>query len=1080
MSIKGQQHFSLECLVSVALRGLQTQQEQLAAVQAARRIPFVSDALNGVPDPAGEEHLKVIVSRLRTTLRRCLPNSVGGIVEALGLDAMQARVLLGVLAGLTVAKAVEEATRGTADVRDRTTGTRWMAKAAAQIATWILEQDDEPAGLAEYLRCHESRCAFIDPRGVRRTAHSEDLVLPLTDVYISVRLGPENPAEVTADFELATSELVGGSLQDHLLDDLLAFDEPEPLDGGQFSELLRDRRWLVVLGDPGAGKTTLLNWLALKSAQAIRNGENRVLVDGRRLGLPEEDVVDLGPTRLPVLLRVADYADALARCRAARAPLPDLYDFLGQHSVGNEPLPGNPQANAALIRRYLDAGEALILADGLDEITDLTLRRLIATKLDNFAHQHVPDPAEPAAYLPTPDDESTWWTTRPVLPPSAGGNQMIVTSRIAGYKEASLRGAAATAKLQPLDDEAIHRFIADWCLAVERARARTVPTPDGEIVARAEQASRALADGIFAEPRTRRLATNPLLLTVLALLQRERGRMPTRRVELYEEATRVLVERRLALDMEFDEVTDVLGPFALWLQEHSNTGYASEEELRGSIRGALGRVTEVVRESEVDDFVRSAREQAGLLAEVGVGRYGFLHATFREYLAAREATRSNDAFDALICRSLHVPRWTEVLLLGAAIVAKERAQDADRVLELILNRSSPLEDLLHRDLVFAASCLNEMTRVTPALAGKIVSKLFDVAALAERSDFETLRIRTTEELDHLAEGKPRVVIPRLIEVLRAGNASRAAVLVAGRQRPTLELLDALEMACRGPGHDIAAFEARANAASALLDTGELTDSGYLPVGTLCAQHADTLAGLAPHHPLVAALTAAEAIVCPPLREALRAVLLSGRPAIVDEANAGAAIRAELIDRMAASCGADFLVMFRFAAGMSRADAADWLRGSYAAGELDMASAARCIAYHPWALPASTEQLRTWFAALPEAAQTTLLEYQSFAGQASRLEVVVWRHVSQDGALGDSAREFLRRRAVMVDGLLATHESLHRASRHADRPANQPQIARAGPGPPTAPYAWPVGRRSLGDRRGAPARPVLTAGGHPRG
>ena len=542
----------------------------------------------------------------------------------------------------------------------------------------------------------------------------------------------------------------------------------------------------------------------------------------------KHDEVDLGPARLPVLLRVADYADALERSQAAGDPAPDVYEFLGRHTVGDEVLPGDMREHAMLIQRYLSAGEALVLVDGLDEITDVRLRQIVSKKLDSFAREHVVDPVTPGAYLPMADQE-VWWVITPSRPAANGGNQLIVTSRIAGYKEAALTGAVTVCKILPLTDEAIRRFTRDWCLAVERFRARSVPAPEDEIMSRAAEAASELAEQIFREPPVRRLAANPLLLTVLAMLRREQGRMPTRRVDLYEWATRSLVERRQTRAWSFENIIDILGPFALWLQETSNTGHARESELRQHIRDGLQRATEQVAEADVDDFVRSARDQAGLLIEVGVGRYGFLHGTFREYLTAREATRSLEKFQYVLQRFLHTPRWAEVLLLGTAIVSRDRPADADGVLEFILGRSSPLEDLLRRDLIFAASCLHEMPRVTPKLAGQVIASLFQAAAWAAEKKFDDLRQRLVAELVKLSISWPRATMPRLFGALLDDYVGDIAVEVAGKQeRPTMEPLDVLETACRSPRHGYAAFAARAAVALALFRAGALTDTAYEP------------------------------------------------------------------------------------------------------------------------------------------------------------------------------------------------------------------------------------------------------------
>ena len=56
---------------------------------------------------------------------------------------------------------------------------------------------------------------------------------------------------------------------------------------------------VVILGDPGGGKTTLLRYLALKLAEALWSGRAEV---GK----------DLGTSRFPILIRIAEYADTVA------------------------------------------------------------------------------------------------------------------------------------------------------------------------------------------------------------------------------------------------------------------------------------------------------------------------------------------------------------------------------------------------------------------------------------------------------------------------------------------------------------------------------------------------------------------------------------------------------------------------------------------------------------------------------------------------------------------------------------------------------------------------------------------------
>ncbi len=77
----------------------------------------------------------------------------------------------------------------------------------------------------------------------------------------------------------------------------------------------------------------------------------------------------------------------------------------------------------------------------------------------------------------------------------------------------------------------------------------------------------------------RELAVNPLLLTVIALVQRYRAQLPERRTELYEEAVEVLLgkwdeakglqeaTRVAGRDLDAGDRRGLLEPIALWMME---------------------------------------------------------------------------------------------------------------------------------------------------------------------------------------------------------------------------------------------------------------------------------------------------------------------------------------------------------------------------------------------------------------------------------------------------------------------------------------------------------------------------------
>jgi NACHT domain len=190
----------------------------------------------------------------------------------------------------------------------------------------------------------------------------------------------------------------------------------------------------VVLGDPGAGKTTLLRHLALTNAMAL----NAAGVDG------------LGSTRVPILLRLASYATAEVWRTTS------LTDFIGEyHRAADCPAEGLAQR----LLQELDAGRCLVLLDGLDEIASVDDRIGVAERIEDFVRRH-----------------------------GRHGNRFVVTSRVAGYREAGLPGDFAHFRIQDMTPEQVRAFLEKWCIAVEDAE-----TPDKSVTERRVVADREIA-----------------------------------------------------------------------------------------------------------------------------------------------------------------------------------------------------------------------------------------------------------------------------------------------------------------------------------------------------------------------------------------------------------------------------------------------------------------------------------------------------------------------------------------------------------------------------------------------------------
>ncbi|MBX0330069.1 SUMF1/EgtB/PvdO family nonheme iron enzyme [Oscillochloris sp. ZM17-4] len=128
-----------------------------------------------------------------------------------------------------------------------------------------------------------------------------------------------------------------------------------------------------------------------------------------------------------------------------------------------------------------------------------------------------------------------------------------------------------------------------------------------------------------------------------------------------------------------------------------------------------------------EDFIDLVNRETGLLQERGHRRYGFLHLTFEEYLAARALLESvvvKDA-DAEIHHRASDPGWREVLRLALASVSQKEAQ---RLLLHLLAAPTDEKDR-GRPVVLAGECLQDIGRngatqrawraVTAALLGAL-------------------------------------------------------------------------------------------------------------------------------------------------------------------------------------------------------------------------------------------------------------------------------------------------------------------------------------------------------------------------
>ncbi|MBW4578662.1 MAG: HEAT repeat domain-containing protein [Tildeniella nuda ZEHNDER 1965/U140] len=388
------------------------------------------------------------------------------------------------------------------------------------------------------------------------------------------------------------------------------------------------------------------------------------------------------------------------------------------------------------LHQYLLEHPTLVMFDGLDEVFDRATQSTVTDDIIRFAQQY----------------------------PQA---KVLVTSRIVGYSPERLQHAEFKHfTLQPLDTDEIHEFIDRWyTLAL-------LNDPDKpRLVQR-------LKDAIANSKAIQNLADNPLLLTMMAILNR-RQELPRDRADLYDQASRVLLyhwdvdHKRLQLPMDTigrREKQELLRAIAYEMQ-------AGEDGLKGNLISA-DRLTCILTDYLRDQGFNEPREKANklidqlrhrnfILCDRGADTYGFVHRTFLEYFCAVEIVNRfekqriitfEQLRDEVFGQHWQDEAWREVLQLICGMIDATFAGDLIKFLVTIkIDEAKFLDEdfKVNRggiwNLLLATRCFGEV-RSQSSLSSVSMQLLYALKHLIqEKPNFQLSRIGLKAVFSAIAE-----------------------------------------------------------------------------------------------------------------------------------------------------------------------------------------------------------------------------------------------------------------------------------------------------------------------------------------
>ena len=398
-----------------------------------------------------------------------------------------------------------------------------------------------------------------------------------------------------------------------------------------------------------------------------------------------------------------------------------------------------------IIDKAISDGRAAFFFDGLDEVGYIDKRIALMSEIDSLMRSS-----------------------------ASRGNRFILASRPAAVQPVDIPDAFTFLHLRGLTETEI-RTLAVRVLTARLGQGEDDDPSDEE----AELVDRLVAD-TRNKPGIERIATNPLLLTLLVLIYANTGALSARRHLIYTQAIKTLVsvrgretrERQIA---EADLRTR-LGALALAIFQKDIAEIPGRQEVASLLAPVVAAREDRSPTEVAENFIQEVAESTGLLAihakddEESDALITFMHYSFLEYYAAA-GLLAGDQANAITALAAN-PRWRDVTTLLFGMLSEQG--DITLLLKGLLTGETPSEEISKYKTVLALDCANECD-VPPEESQELLAAAVHATISTGAGRYcPDLRRKIAERIEPLLQGTSRSMERVLARGLRGDDPVSSA------------------------------------------------------------------------------------------------------------------------------------------------------------------------------------------------------------------------------------------------------------------------------------------------------------------